>query len=78
MVARTSFQHGGNEENKIDITLTDLRGVVRAYPASAPHDPEDLPAALPMALTMALNDWFDKRPHQRLLCVVPVIWDGYT
>lgn len=78
MVARMKFQHGGDGGGKIDITLNDMRGVVRAFPATMPDDPADLPAGLPIALTLALNDWFDKRPQQRLLCVVPIVWDGYT
>lgn len=78
MVARTDFQHRGDDKGRIDITLNDLRGVVRAFPARMPDDPADLPAGVPMALTMAIIDWFDKRPQQRLLSVVPIVWDGYT
>ena len=78
MVSRISFQHGDGGDGRIDITLTDLRGVIRAHPARPADDPADLPDALPMALTAAIIDWFDKRPHQRLLCVVPIVWEGYT
>ncbi len=76
MVARMSFQQSGNGEGKIDITVTDLRGVVRAHAAHPPANPEDYPRGLPIALTRAVNEFFDKRPHPRLQCVVPIVWQG--
>jgi len=72
------YRHGGNGEGRIEIKQVDLRVVVRVHPAHMPDDPEDLPKDLPMALTMGINDWFEKRPHARLISVVPIVWQGYT
>ena len=64
----------GNGSSSFPIHQTDMGGWVRLYsePTAA------LPNNFGVYLSHALTEWFRQRPHLRMRCVVPIVFDGST
>jgi hypothetical protein len=69
-----SKKPGGNGSSTVPVHVTDMGGWVRVYT----DKPEPLPEAFPVYLSLALADWFRKRPQFHLRTVVPITKDGTT
>ena len=69
-----SKKPGGNGSSSVPIHGTDMGGWVRFFT----DKPEPLPEAFPVFLSLALADWFRKRPQFYMRTVVPISKDGTT
>lgn len=65
----------GNGSGRFEITHTDMGGWVQVFPAK---DEEADRKDLGVYLSQSLAEWFRKRPHLHLKCVVPIDRDGTT
>jgi hypothetical protein len=64
---------GGNGSGRIDIACDDMGGWVRVRAVA-----QDLPPDVVVFLSQALSDWFRKRPHLGMRCVMPGQGEGDT
>jgi hypothetical protein len=65
----------GNGSGKFDISITDMGGWVRVFPAQTEEAGRE---HLGVYLSQSLAEWFRHRPHLRMKCIVPINQDGGT
>jgi hypothetical protein len=64
---------GGNGTGEFETGQHDMGGWVRVFGGR-----QDLPDDLPLYLSQAVTEWFRRRPHLHMRCVVPIQRDGNT